>query len=104
MLGMSLVMGQCLRLGRRDDVEPLIGLLLVPGVTAEGTVPLDAVRAWWDSAGPMAEVSARRRAREPEIWREKVTSRSACSTTAACGDGTPRRSRSRTSAKPSPSS
>ena len=70
--GMSLVMGQCLRLGR-DDVEPLIGLLLVPGVTEEGTVPLDAVRAWWDSRwadgrglGPSTNELVK------EIWREKV--------------------------------
>lgn len=71
-LGATLVLGQCLRLGR-EDVEPLVGLLLVPGVTDEGSVPLDAVRAWWDSRwaggrglGPPVDELVK------EIWRDKV--------------------------------
>lgn len=72
MLGLSLVMGQCLRLGR-DDVEPLIGTLLVPGVADEESVPLDAVRSWWDSrwAGGRG-LGALNDELVKEIWRDKL--------------------------------
>lgn len=51
-LALVLLSGLCLRLGWHT-VEPLTGLLLIPAVS-EDAVPLDAVRAWWDSRCPEA--------------------------------------------------
>jgi hypothetical protein len=49
-LALVLLLGLCLRLGWYV-VEPMAGMLLLAAV-ADDEVPLDAVRAWWDSRCP----------------------------------------------------
>ncbi|WP_345524726.1 hypothetical protein [Nocardioides endophyticus] len=50
-LALVLLLGLCFRLGWYV-VEPMAGMLLLAVVAEDEVVPLDAVRAWWDSRCP----------------------------------------------------
>lgn len=50
-LALVLIVGMCLRLGWYA-VEPMVGLLLIAAAADDEWVPVDAVRAWWDSRCP----------------------------------------------------
>jgi hypothetical protein len=52
-LALVLLLGLCLRLGWYV-VEPLAGVLLLSIVAEDEDVPLEAVRAWWDSRCPLS--------------------------------------------------
>jgi hypothetical protein len=51
-VGVVCLTGLCLRLGDYS-IEPLAGMLLI-GTMADEPVPLDAIRAWWESRCPDA--------------------------------------------------